>query len=210
MNTNKTKNIFLLLPNLICYLRLISLLLCLYMLKQTQHPLFWIVVLGLSDCLDALDGYLARRFNLVSQLGQILDYTCDRLALSGAMFLCALYFSNYWFFFLLISLLDIASHYIYLKASYLAGKDNHKSLNASMPKLLHYYYGSRIALFSTCFIHDFFIGMLLVYHYYPNNWVKLLLLLTLPWFIFKIVIHMIQLHQALLCIGTREVMPHEL
>lgn len=209
MNTIQTYNklnVFLLPPNLICYVRLFTLLLSIYMLKQTQYPILWIIVFGLSDCMDALDGYLARRLNLSTNFGQILDYTCDRLTLSGGMFLCALCFPNYWFVFLLINLLDIASHYVHLKASYLEGNDNHKSIKASMPRIILYYNGSRSALFMTCFMHDFFIGMLIAYHYYPNLlFLKIVLIISFPWFIFKILVHIIQLQQSIMLIIAKDI-----
>ncbi len=209
MNSNQTHNklaVVLLPPNLICYFRLFTLLLSLYMLKQTQHPIFWIFVLALSDSLDALDGYLARRLEVSSHLGQILDYTCDRLTLSGGMLLCALFFPNYWFIFLLITLLDIGSHYVHLKATYLNGNDNHKSINASMPKILRYYYGNRITLFISCFMHDFFICNFITYHYFPNALlVKIIFIITFPWFIFKIIVHITQLYQSLQQIIVKDI-----
>lgn len=60
------------LPNLISVLRLLMAPVLLY-LAVTQRPGIFIAVLLFTEFTDVLDGYLARRLNLVSQLGAQLD-----------------------------------------------------------------------------------------------------------------------------------------
>ena len=50
-------------------------------------PLVIFLLAGLTDCLD---GYIARKYNLITMLGKILDPIADKL-LSGAVIFCMVY-----------------------------------------------------------------------------------------------------------------------
>ena len=66
-------------PNLISALRLLGVPLFLYLVLGPQKDALALVVLMLSGITDYLDGYLARRLNQTSKLGEILDPVADRL-----------------------------------------------------------------------------------------------------------------------------------
>lgn len=66
------------LPNLISFLRILIVPVLLY-LAVNQQPTIFIVVLILTELSDALDGFLARRLNVVSELGAQLDSLGDFL-----------------------------------------------------------------------------------------------------------------------------------
>ena len=65
-------------PNLISFLRICSIP---YLaLLIAQHKMFLaLIVLAISALSDCVDGFIARTFNQVSKLGQILDPVADRL-----------------------------------------------------------------------------------------------------------------------------------
>ncbi|MFM6971188.1 MAG: CDP-alcohol phosphatidyltransferase family protein [Rhodoluna sp.] len=65
-------------PNLISFLRLALVPVFVYLLV-TQHNLLAILVLATAGITDFLDGYLARKLNQVTRLGQLLDPFADRL-----------------------------------------------------------------------------------------------------------------------------------
>lgn len=75
------------LPNMLTILRLILVpcFLCSYCVKH--HPGQAAVVLLLSGVTDVADGYFARRFHQVSDLGKILDPVADKLT-QGVVLLC--------------------------------------------------------------------------------------------------------------------------
>jgi CDP-diacylglycerol--glycerol-3-phosphate 3-phosphatidyltransferase len=60
------------LPNLISLLRILMVPVLLY-LAVSQQPMTFIVVLIFTELTDVLDGYLARRLNVVSEFGAQLD-----------------------------------------------------------------------------------------------------------------------------------------
>lgn len=74
-------------PNLLSLVRLllIPLIAWLYIAKAEYIPA--VVVVMLSGATDILDGYIARRHNMVSDLGKIIDPIADKLT-QAAMFLC--------------------------------------------------------------------------------------------------------------------------
>ena len=66
------------LPNVLSALRLVGVPVFLWLLF-TNQDIWAFVVLALSGLTDYLDGKIARRFNLVSRVGQLLDPLADRL-----------------------------------------------------------------------------------------------------------------------------------
>ena len=87
MNRFFKKDQVLTIPNLLSTIRLllIPLIVWLYIGKQAYTAAT--IVLLLSAATDTIDGYIARRFNMVSDLGKILDPVADKLT-QAAMIIC--------------------------------------------------------------------------------------------------------------------------
>lgn len=72
------------LPNLLSFLRLA--LVPVFLLLLVEGEDIWaLVVLAVSGITDFLDGFLARKLNQVSRLGQLLDPAADRLYILAAL-----------------------------------------------------------------------------------------------------------------------------
>ncbi|MFL6024224.1 MAG: CDP-alcohol phosphatidyltransferase family protein [Marmoricola sp.] len=67
------------LPNVVSMLRLLGVPLFLWLVLGPEADVLALLVLMLSGFTDWLDGYLARRLNQTSKLGEILDPVADRL-----------------------------------------------------------------------------------------------------------------------------------
>ena len=67
------------LPNIISMVRLAGVPLFLWLVLGPEADVWALVVLMLSGVTDWLDGYLARRLDQMSKLGEILDPVADRL-----------------------------------------------------------------------------------------------------------------------------------
>lgn len=67
------------LPNVLSFLRLLGVPLFLWLLLARDNDLWAVVVLAAGGATDWLDGYLARKWNQRSRLGQVLDPAADRL-----------------------------------------------------------------------------------------------------------------------------------
>jgi cardiolipin synthase len=65
-------------PNALSFLRLAMVPVFLYLIL-TNHGGWAILLLAISSLTDLLDGYIARKYNQVTRLGQLLDPFADRL-----------------------------------------------------------------------------------------------------------------------------------
>lgn len=72
------------LPNVLSFLRL-GLVPVFLILLVEGNDVAALIVLGVSGLTDFLDGFLARRLNQVTRLGQILDPAADRLYIVAAL-----------------------------------------------------------------------------------------------------------------------------
>lgn len=70
------------LPNCITLGRLLTVPVAIYLLMQSAYLSAFLLFL-LAGISDALDGYIAKRFNRVTQLGAILDPIADKVLLVG-------------------------------------------------------------------------------------------------------------------------------
>lgn len=71
-------------PNVLSLLRLLLVPVFLYLLAD-GHDVWALLVLAFSSGTDFLDGYIARRFNQITRLGQLLDPAADRLYIFAAL-----------------------------------------------------------------------------------------------------------------------------
>jgi cardiolipin synthase (CMP-forming) len=72
-------------PNILSMLRLVCVPIFLWLIVTRQDG--WaLVVLSLSGVSDYLDGKIARKYNLVSRVGQLLDPLADRLYILSTLF----------------------------------------------------------------------------------------------------------------------------
>lgn len=66
-------------PNVLSLLRLLGVPLFLWLLLVRENDIWAVVVLAVGGATDWFDGYLARKWNQRSRLGQMLDPAADRL-----------------------------------------------------------------------------------------------------------------------------------
>ena len=83
---NKTENKILTIPNLLSLFRLILIpvIVWLYWVRKDYFPAG--VLLIVSGLTDLADGYIARRFHAVSNVGKILDPIADKLTQAAMLF----------------------------------------------------------------------------------------------------------------------------
>ncbi len=89
MNTKLKKQVFTI-PNLLTFLRfvLLGVFMVLYLNAETKTDKYVaIVVLAVGFLTDFFDGFIARRFDMISDLGKALDPIADKLS-HGVIMLC--------------------------------------------------------------------------------------------------------------------------
>lgn len=98
-------------PNLLSFLRIAMVPLFLWLLlgpRETWADLLALLILGLSAFTDWLDGYLARRWNQISRVGQLLDPVADRLYIVATVIAFVLRDIIPWWFAAAIIVRDVA------------------------------------------------------------------------------------------------------
>lgn len=76
-------------PNLIGYLRLLLIPVIVWAYCEKESGLLTVIFVALSAFTDVLDGKIARRFNMVTDIGKVLDPVADKLT-QAAMMYCLL------------------------------------------------------------------------------------------------------------------------
>src|SRR5690606_8388188 len=93
-------------PNVLSAVRLALIPLVLWLLGSAQYG--WaLVVIVISSLTDFVDGFIARRFNQVTRLGQVLDPAVDRLFIFSTLIGLAWQHFLPWWLVILIVLRDV-------------------------------------------------------------------------------------------------------
>ena len=83
-------------PNLLSLLRLLMIPLILWLYSEKQAYTWALLVLLLSGLTDIADGIIARKFNLVSDLGKALDPVADKLTQIATLWCLVTRFPHMW------------------------------------------------------------------------------------------------------------------
>ncbi|KAI0050932.1 CDP-diacylglycerol-inositol 3-phosphatidyltransferase [Auriscalpium vulgare] len=160
-----SENVFLFVPNLIGYTRVILAGLSLHYMPY--HPKYCTLLYCVSCLLDAVDGQAARALGQTSKFGAVLDMVTDRCTTSGLLcYLSSVYPAWALVFQFLISL-DFASHYMHMYSSLVTGSRSHKTVTSEVSRILWLYYNDSRTLFIVCAGNElFFVSLYLV------KWVK--------------------------------------
>ncbi|RMZ77934.1 hypothetical protein DV738_g4183, partial [Chaetothyriales sp. CBS 135597] len=139
----KQENIFLFIPNLIGYARIVLAFASLYYMPI--HPRTCSLLYSISCLLDALDGLAARRYNQSTTFGAVLDMVTDRCTTSCLLVFLAQAFPRWSIVFQALISLDLASHYIHMYAMLHVGGSgsSHKKVDEKRSWILHLYYTNR-------------------------------------------------------------------
>ena len=102
----KAMNRVLTVPNLISFLRICSIPYIAWLITK-NHMILALVVLAISAFSYCIDGFIARRWNQVSKLGQILDPIADRLLIIFSTVALAIASIIPWWALVLVVLRDV-------------------------------------------------------------------------------------------------------
>ncbi|KAJ9160657.1 CDP-diacylglycerol--inositol 3-phosphatidyltransferase [Coniochaeta hoffmannii] len=162
MPTEK-ENIFLFMPNLIGYARIVLAVVSLWYMPL--HPRTCSGLYSVSCLLDALDGYAARYLDQSTSFGACLDMVIDRCATTCLLVFLSSAFPRWILVFQALIALDLASHYIHMYATLSTDGANasHKNVSKSQSRILNMYYTDKTVLFTVCALNElFFIALYLL------------------------------------------------
>lgn len=84
--TSKYQKKILTVPNLLSFFRLCLIPPIVWLYSVRQDYLWTLLVLILSSVTDIIDGFIARRFNMISDFGKALDPVADKLTQAAMLF----------------------------------------------------------------------------------------------------------------------------
>lgn len=90
-------------PNILCYIRIVLIPIFIYIYVNAKEPRDYYIAGGiifLSGLTDFCDGFIARKFNQVTELGKLIDPIADKL--TQAAIIIALMFKVKWMFLLVV------------------------------------------------------------------------------------------------------------
>ncbi|RKU47121.1 CDP-diacylglycerol-inositol 3-phosphatidyltransferase [Coniochaeta pulveracea] len=156
------ENIFLFMPNVIGYLRIVLAVASLYYMGL--HPRTCSLLYSVSCLLDALDGYAARYYEQSTRFGAVLDMVTDRCTTSCLLVFLSTAFPRWIIIFQGLVALDLASHYVHMYATLSSGtNESHKNVDKSTSRILNLYYTNKSVLFTVCALNEvFFIALYLL------------------------------------------------
>ncbi|KAK5164486.1 phosphatidylinositol synthase 1 (CDP-alcohol phosphatidyltransferase1) [Saxophila tyrrhenica] len=157
------ENIFLFVPNLIGYSRVVLALASLYFMPL--HPRRCSFLYSVSCLLDALDGWAARKFKQSTRFGAVLDMITDRCTTTCLLVFLATAKPAYSMIFQGLISLDFASHYMHMYATLCMGgqSESHKNVSAERSWVMNLYYTNKTVLFVACALNElFFIALYLL------------------------------------------------
>lgn len=155
---SKTENVFLFVPNLIGYARILLALISFWFMPTNYYIACWCYIL--SGLLDAVDGHAARLLGQSSKFGAMLDMLTDRCATMCLLTTLSTFYPSFMFIFQLSMTIDIACHWIHLHTSLLEGKGSHKFVDPTGNWFMKMYYTDRRVLFGMCAGNELFYAML--------------------------------------------------
>ncbi|XP_043541283.1 CDP-diacylglycerol--inositol 3-phosphatidyltransferase [Chiloscyllium plagiosum] len=135
-------SVFLFVPNLIGYSRIILALIAFYFMLS--DPVLATCLYLLSSLLDSLDGHAARLLNQCSKFGMMLDMLTDRCSTMCLLVNLSLLYPRYVFLFQLSMILDISSHWLHLHSAMMKGSSSHKKIDLSGNPILRVYYTNSV------------------------------------------------------------------
>ena len=145
-------------PNILCYLRilLVPVFLYTYFTSSTSEGhVISAVILLISSLSDFLDGYIARKYDMITALGKLIDPVADKL--TQFVVACTLTYT-YPAYALLVAIIVIKDGMLLFAGYYIYRKTRRHLAQAEMPGKI------ATAVF-------FVVSILLIAFYIPGTWV---------------------------------------
>jgi len=133
------RDVLLFYPNIVGYVRVVFSLASFY-----YAPTDWRLSMAayvLSFAGDLVDGKVARAFDQTSKFGGVLDMVTDRCTTAGLLFVLGVLYADHGFFFILLMVIDLSSHWIHVISVANEGHHKDKFVLENRNLLLRLYYG---------------------------------------------------------------------
>lgn len=102
------KESWLYIPNILCYVRILLIPLFMYLYLK-EHYYTAALVIAFSSLTDMFDGKIARKFNMISELGKILDPIADKLTLFSILTCFSIRYESFKFLLALLVVKEVST-----------------------------------------------------------------------------------------------------
>ena len=196
-----TENVYLFVPNLIGYARIVLALLATYF--APSNPFLCVTTYFTSIVLDAFDGHAARILNQSSKFGAMLDMLTDRCTTMCLLATLCTFYPRWIFCFQMSMVIDMACHWVHLHVSLVKGSTSHKFIDASGNPIMRLYYTSKIVLGAMCAGNEMFYCSLYLLNFTqgPFYIFSILAVITFPIAVGKLLIALLQGYLAFVNLG---------
>ncbi|XP_077865581.1 CDP-diacylglycerol--inositol 3-phosphatidyltransferase-like [Saccoglossus kowalevskii] len=157
-----TENIFLFVPNIIGYTRIILNLISFWYMRTDYVTTSRCYTLSIF--LDAFDGPAARMMGQETKFGALLDQLIDRTSTMCLMVGLSYFYPKQMFIFQILMTIDIVTHWINWHSPRVRVIYSHKLLDPASNPILHMYFTSRPFVDCMCIGNEiFYISLYLLY-----------------------------------------------
>ncbi len=105
-NFTKNQKIFTI-PNILSIIRILLIPILFYLYLVLEDHLLFACVLAVSYLSDLADGIIARKFNMISDLGKVLDPAADKLTQASMLICISLTHPQAWVLFALLAVKEV-------------------------------------------------------------------------------------------------------
>lgn len=206
MHSISTKPLLLQPPQIVSYVRLFLILAGAFLFNY--HAYFSLLLLTIAECLDMLDGFLARKAQLETSLGQVLDLLIDKLSVVFVFSVLIKLLPAYFAVFALILAIDLLAHMAMLYTGMLLKKvKTHKAIFQHKHALLDLYYAQgrkKVFMVFSIICYDFSILLFILYALSPSNFLYGLVVLFTTLGCIKFYIHVLHLYYGFKMLANEE------
>lgn len=196
-------NIYLWIPNLIGYGRVVLTLVAVYNAFTCWKT--FVICYSLGAILDLFDGMAARHFNQSTKFGAVFDMVTDRVGTNMLYIVLASILPQYFFYIAVLAGIDYSSHWAQMYAAAVGGS-HHKTLSTDRNWLLRIYYSNKPFMFLNCVGQEAF--LIALYVFASNALVdvaRIVMFVAGPFGALKQLINVIQLVDAMKQIAKNDV-----
>lgn len=120
-------------PNILGYFRILLIPVFMYIYfnaQSTKDYYLAVLVMGVSSLTDMFDGLIARKFNMITELGKLVDPLADKLT-QGALIICFL--SRYTLMWLLLGIYVVKEGFMLVMGLVVVRKNGNRLDGATWP-----------------------------------------------------------------------------
>lgn len=138
MKRKLSKKDVLTIPNALSVFRILLIPLIVWLYLAEDRPIAAVITVGLSALTDVADGFIARRFHMISDVGKVLDPIADKLTQAALLICLTSRYRFLWWVFAFLAFKEIFQGLLGLAAVSLSGEMNQAHWYGKLSTVIFY------------------------------------------------------------------------